>query len=439
MRTVSLAVVAVAVLVPSLAVAQAEAGPPEVVPPAEKSALPGGTEVSQPLQNATPFAESSQPLPGFTDITQPQPPKPGQILGRWWDTDELLLWWPKAHSLPPLVTATRSGAVPVLGRQDTQTLVGGRAIDNQDIAGWRTVLGLALNDADTVGIEGRYFFLGTRTLSSFATDLGNPRIGAIGLPFVNALTGDEDVLTVARPGFNSALVTAYTTTRVQGAEGNVVVNLIAAKSVKLHAIAGYRYFQLNEGLRLEQTLLKYGTHETLGHTAMGLVADQFSTGNSFSGGQLGLHADVVRDSVFIEFEGKLALGSNFQKATIGGETHLLTFGTNPLPLVRSHPGGAYAQNTNSGRLTNSAFALVPEGTVKFGVKSDRSRFYVGYNYLYLSDAIRPGDQVDRRLNPNQIPLVSGGAPFRGPEFPHAQLVQTDFWLQGLVIGWEARY
>jgi hypothetical protein len=92
-----------------------------------------------------------------------------------------------------------------------------------------------------------------------------------------------------------------------------------------------------------------------------------------------------------------------------------------------------------GRATNSVFALVPEGTVKLGLKSDRSRFFVGYNFLYLSDAVRPGDQVDRRINPVQIPMLNPGGAFAGPDYPRAQVNQTDFWLQGLVVGFEGRY
>lgn len=290
-----------------------------------------------------------------------------------------------------------------------------------------------------MGIEGRYFFLGTRTLSAFVTDLGDPRYSTFGLPFVNATTGREDVLPLAQPGVSHDLVTVYTSTRSQGAEGNFVANLVAASWIKLHAIAGYRYFQLNEGLRVEQVWQQYNSSIAPGHTTLGMIADQFSTANHFNGGQLGFHADMHRGPVYLELTGKLAMGSNSQVVSVGGETHLLTFGPSPLPLVRSYPGGVYAQQTNMGQYNRSAFALLPEGTVKVGLKSDRSRFYVGYNYLYLSDAIRPGDQLDRRVNPTQIAMLNPGGAFTGPDYPRANIEKSDFWLQGLVVGFEARY
>jgi hypothetical protein len=452
MRAVSPAVAGILVLVPAVAFAQPAIPPipppmPEPLAPLVPSApapepavLPGGTDVSQPLQPIVIPPDTANPEPAGKATTVDEAcPKPKEVLGHWWDSDELLIWWPKAHPLPPLVTATRIGTPPVFGRPDTLTLIGTRAIDNQDVAGYRLNMGFSLNNEDTVGIEGRYFFLGTRTLSAFATDLGNPRYQAIGLPFVNALNGQEDVLTVARAGVSSDLVTVFTTTRVQGAEANAVANLYDTKGAKLHAIVGYRFFQVQEGLRVEQTWQQDATPDTFGHTTLGAIADQFSTANRFHGGQLGLHADLSRGPFYVEVVGKVALGRNFEVVKIDGESHLLTFGANPLPLVRSFPGGVYAQLTNMGRFTNSAFAVVPEGTFKVGLKADRSRFFVGYNFLYLSDAVRPGDQVDRTINPVQIPMLNPGARFAGPDRPRPDVTRTDFWVQGLIVGFEGRY
>src|SRR5262249_24882045 len=132
-------------------------------------------------------------------------------------------------------------------------------------------------------------------------------------------------------------------------------------------------------------------------------------------------------------------GRNFEMVNIDGETHLLTFGTNPLPLVRSYPGGVYSQLTNIGRVTNSVLAVVPEGTFKVGLKRDRSRFFVGYHFLYLRDAVGPGDQLARVISPLQTPSLNPGAPFSGPDRPRARVNRTDLWVQGLIVGFEGRY
>ncbi len=467
MRTVALAVAGLLCL-PAAALAQPTPPPPTLIPTipvppttppalpsgqpvsnsipaptAEPAVLPGGTDVSRPLQPvvAPPAADqkvvapASEPPP--IPEEQERDPKPGNVLGKWWDNDEILIWWPKAVGLPPLVTATRLGGPPVYNRPDTLLLVGNRALDNQPSTGYRLTVGYSLNTADTVGFEGRYFFLGTRTLSAFATDLGNLQYRAVGLPFVNALTGAEDVLSLARPGVSSGLVTVSTTTRVQGAEANVIANLYAEKGVKLHAIAGYRFFQANEGLTIEESWLQYpgpGRPKVLG-----AVADQFDGRNEFHGGQLGLMADLSRGMFYVEMTGKVAFGQNYEVVFINGKSHLLT-AANPLPVGQTVAGGVYAQPSNIGRYTHGAFAVVPEGMFKVGFKlGDRGRFYVGYNFLYLSNAVRPGDQIDRTLNPAQIPLLGGTGLPLDPQRPRLDLVRTDFWVQGIIIGFETRF
>lgn len=431
-----------------------QAQPPATpaIPPTPLGAeqpLPAGAAVSQPLQPVDPLPP--KPLPDAAPIpdgpVEPTEVIPssngrdvtkGKVLGSWWDSDELLIWWPKAQPLPPLITASR-GPVPALGLSTTTLLVGNRAIDTQDSAGYRLRHGWSLNNEDSFGFEGSYFFLGTRTFSSSATDLGNDRYQTIGLSFRNALTGEEEALPLARAGQSSALITAYTSTRVQGAEANFVGNLYASGSVKIHGIAGYRFIQANEGMRVESQWLQYPTAASNYYQTLGMIADQFDAHNEFHGGQLGLMVDAHRGMLYVEFTGKAALGTNFEMVRIDGATHLITAGY-PVPLLQSYHGGVYAQSTNIGQSTRSQFAVVPEGTFKVGLKiGGRGRFYVGYNFLYISDAVRPGDQVDRTINPNQIPLLARGMPFTGPERPEPTFVRSEFWTQGLVIGLEARF
>ncbi|HEX4608296.1 MAG TPA: BBP7 family outer membrane beta-barrel protein, partial [Urbifossiella sp.] len=87
-----------------------------------------------------------------------------------------------------------------------------------------------------------------------------------------------------------------------------------------------------------------------------------------------------------------------------------------------------------------AFAVVPEAILKVGLKyGDFSRFFVGYNFLYLNTVVRPGDQIDRTVNPTQISSLNPGGVLVGPDHPRPAIVTTDFWAQGLVIGFEARF
>ena len=422
----------------------ASAQPPAPIVPFPKTpesapGLPEGTLVSRPLTPVeAPATErpdslpdpTAEPMQRIVELQEPQS-RPRGPLGPAWDDMELLVWWPKAHPLPPLVAATRHGLPPFLNRPATTVLVGNHAIDNQDIEGGRFTLGWALNNDETVGFELGYFFLGSRTSKSTVTSGADSRIRGLGLPFINALTGREDVFLTAAPGVAAGSVYTTTTTRVQGAEANFVGNILDGKYARLNAIVGYRFLQVQEGATIEQ--LRFGSN------GFGPIYDEFDGHNRFNGGQLGLHAEISRGIVFCELTGKVALGQTFEVVKIAGATGLRTFG--PTGLVDTAlPGGVFALPSNMGRVTHSAFAVVPEGIFKIGLKlSDAGRFYVGYNFLYLSDLARPGDQIDRTINPTQIAALNPGGGGFGPDRPRAMINRTDFWVQGLIVGLETRY
>jgi hypothetical protein len=414
--------------------------PPGLLPPAApEEALPlrGGKPVSRPLT----------PVDIPPDKAAEPPPEPVQRieavceqrferrgpLGPSCDGMELLLWWPKAQPLPPLVTASRSGSPPILGAPGTTLLIGNRAIANQDIAGGRFTLGWAVNDAQTLGFELVYFFLGSRSLDETIRAGNTPGIRSLGIPFVNATTGREDVFPLAAPGASTGSVFVSTTTRVQGAEANIVANLLDGRAFKLNGLVGYRFLQVHEGLTVEQMRVRFGAPGTFGP-----IYDQFDGHNRFHGGQLGLHADINGEWLFCELTGKVALGRTLEVVKIDGATSVYAPVIGGVTPVQYSPGGVLALPSNIGRTTEHAFAVVPEGTFKIGIKlGDACRFYVGYNFIYLSDAVRPGDQVDRTVNPSQIPAFNPAGLVA--DRPRPLFNRSDFWAQGLMLGLDTRY
>jgi hypothetical protein len=50
--------------------------------------------------------------------------------------------------------------------------------------------------------------------------------------------------------------------------------------------------------------------------------------------------------------------------------------------------------------------------------------------------VRPGDQIDRTVNSNQLPPP---LPASGPVRPIFTLRESDFWVQGIRVGLEFRY
>ncbi|MBA4065888.1 MAG: hypothetical protein C0501_19645 [Isosphaera sp.] len=367
------------------------------VPGADDPGLPGGTEVSRPLTPVeVPPAAESEAVTRVEELGRPVRRGP---LGPSWNSQEYLFWWPKAHPLPPLVSDS-AGAL----------LAGGRALGTPGVSGGRFTLGWAADPGQTRGYEVVYFFLGSRTDRFTA----GAQLPTIGVPFANAVTGREDVFPAPVPG----AVTVATTTRVQGAEANAVGNLFDRDGVRLNGLAGYRFLQAHEGLTV--TTARPG----------GAVYDEFVAHNRFHGGQVGLHADLTRGTVFCELTGKVALGGTFEVVRVDGATG---------PGFVFVPGGLFTGPTNIGRATRTAFAVVPEGTLKLGFRwGEAGRVYVGYNFLYLSDAVRPGDQLDRVVNPANVPALGGGTG-GFPDRPRPLFNRSDFWAQGLVIGLETRY
>ncbi len=403
------------------------------LPPASgELPLPGGKEVSQPLQPVGPAAvDAPAPAPAspapsvvLPPVKSIPPERPHGPLGPAWNDIQFLNWWPERPPVPPLLFGTNSGQPPAPGQYDTRLLAGGRAFTSQPSAGGRFTLGFAVDREETLGLEATYFFLGSRKSGEYVQNSGAQ---SFGVPYTNAVTGASEILTLAQPGVANSIFSATSSVRVQGWEVNGIANIMDEKYLKLNAIVGWRYLQVNEWLQLDQTQLSgAGTARTM---------DQFNTQNRFNGGQLGLHADVRRGLVFCEMTAKVAFGQNYEVVNNDGYTVLQTSATRVIGN-----SGLYVQPSSAGRTANGVFAVVPEGTIKFGFRVGESgRLYVGYSIIYLSDAVRPGDQIDRTLNPAQVPLVSGTAPLAGADRPSRLFNRSDFWAQGLIVGLETRF
>jgi hypothetical protein len=403
------------------------AQPPAAVPlpplaPIEATSLPAGTDVSRPLTAVQPAAESPAVVAPPTDFAKGVEAQSMPTGRQRWDAWDFLLWWYKAQPIPTLVTATPPGVPPTLDSSATRVLVGGKQLASGPDGGGRFLLGTGLGDDNLVGIEGVYTFLGGNTGRFDSTDLAAHNL-VIARPFFNAATNRNDSLLVNGPAGPTGYVSVATSTRASSWEVNGTGVLYDGPNGGFVVLAGYRYFRLKDGLHAEQADSGPG----------GVViaaADQFDTQNQFHGGQLGFKADAHAGPVFVEFVGKVALGQNNEVVTVGGQTNIYSSAGGV-----AVPGGVLALASNSGRFSTGTFAVLPEAQVKIGFQTGgKSRFGIGYNLIYLSDAVRPGDQIDRVIDPVQLPPGFGSADRPGVPFK-----RTDFWVQGLVFSWDTRY
>jgi hypothetical protein len=199
-------------------------------------------------------------------------------------------------------------------------------------------------------------------------------------------------------------------------------------------LGGFRYLRLTEGLRIEEDLTELAGGPSPG-TTFG-VADQFDTRNQFYGGQLGIRGEYRRGRAYVNLSGLVGLGDNHETLKINGSTAITPPGSTP--LVR--PGGLLALPSNIGNYSHDEFAVVPELRIEAGYQvTSHLRAFAGYTFLYWSDVLRPGDQIDLTVNPSQVPSNLSTVTAFGPARPAVSLRSTDFWAQGISFGLEIRY
>ncbi len=432
-----------------LALAQAPPLPGESTNPAEPTLPP-------PRQQSAPASGSSSlPLPFQFPLTGT--PEGGAVAGgcepflgtawrlcgppgRFYAGAEYLLWWTKGQQLPPLVTnGSLSDDVPgALGQPSSVELIGNNTVNDQVRSGGRFTAGLWINDAQTIGIEGSVFFL--QPLSTQLTAYSNG-LGLLARPFYVVGTqtlpdgttqelAQESALLVGSPGVSFGNVRVSTSNLFWGAEANGRVNLCGDCFYRLDLLTGFRY------LELKDTLGIVSVSDTIPPSGPTTVADTFNTSNRFYGGQIGVVADFCRGRWFLDFRGKLALGAISRVADINGSTTFTSGGT-----ATVIPGGLFAQPTNIGHHTNTAFSVVPELGVRAGCQiTGYLRAYVGYSLIYLAkNVVQPGDQIDRAVNVNQIPALGQVAPLTSDFRPAFTFLNTDFWAQGFSVGLEVNF
>jgi hypothetical protein len=164
--------------------------------------------------------------------------------------------------------------------------------------------------------------------------------------------------------------------------------------------------------------------------------DTFSTRNQFFGAQLGVKAEQQFGRFDGSVVGKVALGDNYQTVSINGNSVVSGFG---LPSGTTS-GGIFTQETNIGQRSRNQFAVVPEAQLQLGYTiSSGIRLFVGYDFIYLNNVVRPGDQVDTTLNLTGNPTLSPGSTLTGAARPEAVFKRSSFWAQGIQFGASYRF
>ena len=85
--------------------------------------------------------------------------------------------------------------------------------------------------------------------------------------------------------------------------------------------------------------------------------------------------------------------------------------------------------------SRNSFAVVPEVQIEAGLRLPNGiRPFIAYNFIYLSNVVRPGDQIDTTLNLTGNAVIDPGSSLTGAARPQRLIHSSGFWAQGVNIG-----
>lgn len=343
---------------------------------------------------------------------------------RIWASADYLLWWVKDAPVSiPVVSGNLDNPDAALDERGSVIVYGARDQDLGAFSGGRFGVGGWLDPCSRLGVEVSGLLFEQRTAAFGFGPSDRPNLG---LPFINALDGDPEAFPIGREDMFVATVDVSNSLRMWGIEANALYNLFRRGSSEGNALIGFRYFDLDE--RFEEMVNSPGIGEADGNNFNSL--DSIQTRNQFYGCNLGGQWRWQRGWVMVDVLGKVALGSVQQRQNV--------LGVYEFSLARppEGAGGFYTQRTNIGGSSSSDFAVLPEIGANFGLRlTDGITARVGYSFLYLSDVIRPGDQLDPVLNPTQ----TNGGILRGAARPARLFEQDSIYAHGINFGLEVRF
>jgi hypothetical protein len=368
--------------------------------------------------------------------------------GFFWVRGDYLLWWTKGSYVPPLITTSPDGTpisqTGVLGQPNTTVLFGDNDINDGDRSGVRFRAGYWFDCCMCAGIEAEWLQLGSETTSY---DAFCPPNGYLARPFFNVQLGQQDAELVCYPGVVNGSVHVNADSDFYSGGIRYLRNICAREwcipgdgcgtpgvqgAYRLNWLAGYRYLNLDEGLTINEMLVSTNSGGVIPLGTTFDLTDDFQTESEFHGVDIGLAAQWRRGRWTLDLLGKAALGNTTNTVSINGSTTTMI----PNGPTNTGVGGLLAQATNIGTYEEDEFSVVPELGVNVGYNiTPRLRALVGYSFLYWTNVVRPGDQIDLSLNPSQFPPGT----LNGEPRPSFSFNDSDFWAQGLNFGAEYRF
>ena len=342
-----------------------------------------------------------------------------------WGAIDYLMGWSKGRSMPAAVTTSNPADEGILGTASTRILMGNERVGLNAGSGGKMDFGAWLGGQTQVGLGMRFY--------GFSADAGDYQVTSdssqlLALPFYNTRVNAEDARLIATSdGVGAGTINIDHDTTVMQAETYLRVPMSEGKGWRFDMVGGYHYSRVADQLTLDAFSedLDGGFLQGIGNTRR--VTDVFDATNDFHGGSLGLLGQIHHDRMVFSMLGKISGGNMHQKVRITGRQE----NTTPVGGNDVFNSGTFALNTNTGRYERDVTAVIPEAQFTFTfLWQENVSLNLGYAFSYWSDVVTAVDSIDRNVNPTQFQ----DNPLFGSADPQFTLKDTDFWVQGLVIG-----
>lgn len=381
-------------------------------------------------QPVVPVAYSEALFDGACDsipLTQPvaMPQRLASVpTGDFWATAEYLYWDRTGAEFPALVTTSDSGtaraSAGILGDQ-TSTLFGGdRYLDGRE-SGGRYAIGFWWDKCHDLGFSFRYTNLGDQNVS-YAANSNDHAI--LARPFANSESGFEDARLLAFPGEVSGNVQVDADSSFEMFDISLSRSISNSRSNPVYLTLGYRSANLDESV----TILDHSTSLTGATQGTSLSStDSFRTENQFDGVRIGLSNNIpMFCGVVLAVDGSIGVGQTSRTTVIAGQT--VTQNSLGQSTVE---GGLLTQTSNIGTFETDSFGTLHDLSLKLTKQiSGNLSANIGYSIYGWSDVGRAAEQIDRRVNPSQIPPST----LSGPAHPSFDDVTSEFIAHGITFG-----
>jgi hypothetical protein len=385
----------------------------------------------------------------------------------------------------------RNGTTDFLGVSiaSTPTFASGNSLNAGEQLGGRFSAGVWLDPGENIGLESTFFYIVSRNVGFQSTTGNQLDQFLLTFPFSSNVfvftpattvtsTSHTVVTTTNPPNTTTTNTTTVTTTLPTSSLSQSFPNFIVRQSTSnvagtsstgiwgaelnarcaspalgaVSGLVGFRYLDFHEALNVNnavQLFLPTGFQDV---NSVGLpldgnlptsfnytTADVIRTHNHFYGGQVGLDLDMYIGRFIADIRAMAALGVMHQTADVFGTTQTVSVYDTGGTLANLAPGGLLSSPLDQGNHSRNRIAFVPEINVKLGYQILPSwRAYVGYDFLYLSSVLRPGDQTGVSGSTIRATVANTTQQITVSQ-PTFRYRATDVTINGINFGMEFRY